>query len=156
MTPSPTSCRRPRVLAVVTLFCPPPGVVDNLMTYVPHTDGLYIWDNTPGGARITWPTAIADRIVTHRLGANVGIARALNAARRMTLAEGYDLLLTMDQDSRFRRDLPSNAPRHHGWTCRPPARRLDHPATRLDSELAERPKADCGILSTHESALATS
>ena len=104
MTPSPTSCRRPRVLAVVTLFCPPPGVVDNLMTYVPHTDGLYIWDNTPGGARITWPTAIADRIVTHRLGANVGIARALNAARRMTLAEGYDLLLTMDQDSRFDAD----------------------------------------------------
>lgn len=104
MTPSPISCRRPRVLAVVTLFCPPPGVVDNLMTYVPHADGLYIWDNTPGGARITWPAAIADRIVCHRVGTNVGIARALNAARRLALDEGYDLLLTMDQDSRFAAD----------------------------------------------------
>lgn len=104
MTPSPTSCRRPRVLAVVTLFCPPPGVVDNLMTYVPHADGLYIWDNTPGGARIIWPKAIADRIISHRIGANVGIARALNTARRIALAEGYDMLLTMDQDSRFAAD----------------------------------------------------
>lgn len=94
-----------KLYAIVTLFHPPRHVVDNLLSYVPHVDGLILWDNTPSGAHVDWPEAIRTKIIDHREGANVGIGQALNHAIDVCLADtSVTHLLMMDQDSRFMDD----------------------------------------------------
>lgn len=93
-----------KILGIVTLYNPPQEVGENLLSYAPHLDGLYLWDNTAGGCTIDemLPAEVAAKVVMHRRGRNVGIAMALNAAIDLALKEGYTHLLTMDQDSRFK------------------------------------------------------
>lgn len=92
-----------KTLGIVTLYNPPADVAANLLSYVPHLDGLYLWDNTPGGCDTDqlFPSEIKEKVVMCRRGRNVGIAQALNAAIDLALRENYTHLLTMDQDSRF-------------------------------------------------------
>lgn len=91
-----------RILGIVTLFNPPEAFLENVMSYAPHVNGLYLWDNTPGlGAQLSLPADISAKVACRRQGRNVGIARALNTAAAFALEKGYTHLLTMDQDSRF-------------------------------------------------------
>lgn len=91
-----------KLLSIVTLFHPPRHVVENLLTYVPHVDGLILWDNTHGGCQVDWPEEIRQKIVEHRKGDNVGIGQALNHAINVCLSDaGFTHLLMMDQDSAF-------------------------------------------------------
>ena len=39
-----------KLLALVTLYYPPAHITDNLLTYAEDVDGLFVWDNTPGGS----------------------------------------------------------------------------------------------------------
>ena len=64
-------------------------------------DGLFVWDNTPGGSNYQFPESISHKIVRLRQGENTGIGKALNAAAMFALDNGYTYLLTMDQDSAF-------------------------------------------------------
>lgn len=91
-----------KILGIVTLYNPPKEVGENLSSYAPFLDGLYLWDNTAGGSNVDslLPPEVAKRVLMHRRGRNVGIAMALNAAIDLALKEGYTHLLTMDQDSR--------------------------------------------------------
>ena len=93
-----------KILGIVTLYNPPKEVGENLSSYAPFLDGLYLWDNTAGGSNVDslLPPEVAKRVLMHRRGRNVGIAMALNAAIDLALKEGYTHLLTMDQDSRFK------------------------------------------------------
>ena len=90
-----------KILGIVTLYNPPKEVGENLSSYAPFLDGLYLWDNTAGGSNVDslLPPEVAKRVLMHRRGRNVGIAMALNAAIDLALKEGYTHLLTMDQDS---------------------------------------------------------
>lgn len=72
-------------LGVVTLFYPDREEVErNIDTYRDSLDELIVWDNTPG------------------TNTNDGIAKPLNHAMRKAMAEGFDMLLIMDQDSHWR------------------------------------------------------
>lgn len=90
------------VAGVVVLYQPAPEVWDNLASYAPHLDRLYVVDNTlePSDARRRCAEAVpgAECIAS---GSNLGIAAALNLAARKASDAGYRWLLTMDQDSRF-------------------------------------------------------
>ena len=90
-----------KLLALVTLYYPPAHITDNLLTYAEDVDGLFVWDNTPGGSNYQFPEAISHKIVRLRQGENTGIGKALNAAAMFALDNGYTYLLTMDQDSAF-------------------------------------------------------
>ena len=87
-----------KLLALVTLYYPPAHITDNLLTYAEDVDGLFVWDNTPGGSNYQFPESISHKIVRLRQGENTGIGKALNAAAMFALDNGYTYLLTMDQD----------------------------------------------------------
>lgn len=90
-----------KLLALVTLYYPPAHITDNLLTYAEDVDGLFVWDNTPGGSNYQFPESISHKIVRLRQGENTGIGKALNAAAMFALDNGYTYLLTMEQDSAF-------------------------------------------------------
>ena len=71
-----------KILGIVTLYNPPKEVGENLSSYAPFLDGLYLWDNTAGGSNVDslLPPEVAKRVLMHRRGRNVGIAMALNSA----------------------------------------------------------------------------
>lgn len=123
-----------RILGIVTLFNPPAAFVENVMSYAPHVEGLYLWDNTPGlGAQLSLPADIAAKVACRRQGRNVGIAKAFNDAAAFALEKGYTHLLTMNQDCRFEPGTfeayrhaieADNDPLHYAFTPR-----INRPAT---------------------------
>ena len=78
-----------KLLALVTLYYPPAHITDNLLTYAEDVDGLFVWDNTPGGSNYQFPESISHKIVRLRQGENTGIGKALNAAAMFALDNGY-------------------------------------------------------------------
>jgi len=91
---------RKQTAAVVVLYRPDSSVLDNVASYLDQVDRVYAVDNSeePDSGFEARLGSLGK--VTHlALGANLGIARALNEGARAALAEGYSWLLTMDQDS---------------------------------------------------------
>ena len=93
--------------ACVVLYNPPPSVAQNIRTYAPFFDCLYVADNTPGGYDCSDLLACLnkDKIIILRFPSNPGIAKALKTVCTMARNDGHRFLLTMDQDSWF----PDNA-----------------------------------------------
>lgn len=90
------------ILAVIILYQPDKSLLNrNVNAFINHVDKLLIWDNTPKTiARGELIEGIyEDKIIYKGVGKNVGISRVLNYAWRFAINEGYDFLLTMDQDS---------------------------------------------------------
>ncbi len=89
-----------RIAGVVVLYHPQVSSIENIKTFLPDLDVLYVFDNSPNDCM-----EVVDKIKELRhtvymsLGKNVGVAAALNYAANQAIKEGYDLLLTMDQDS---------------------------------------------------------
>lgn len=89
-----------RVAGVVILYQPPGSVLTNVQTYLKDVGVLFVWDNSPECCQSRVGTLRQfDRVVYFTEGRNVGIARALNVAAKRAMKEGFDFLLTMDQDS---------------------------------------------------------
>lgn len=97
MVNSPAS---PRIAASVTLYNSQPGCVGALATYQDQVERVYLIDNSeqPDQALIAqlthWPT-----VQYLPNGSNLGVGAALNRAARQALADGFDYLLTMDDDT---------------------------------------------------------
>jgi rhamnosyltransferase len=93
-----------RMAACVTLYHPDSEVVDNVRACLTQVERLYAVDNTEGAADT--PNGAAREIaglagvVSLPAGGNLGTAGAMNLAARRAMADGYGLLLTLDQDSR--------------------------------------------------------
>lgn len=88
------------VAAVVVLYNSVPACANHIQTYLKQVDKLYLVDNTPQG--VSWmPTflSVTDKVTYLPMGANKGIAYALNVGARQAIADGYAYLLTMDDDS---------------------------------------------------------
>ncbi len=92
-----------KLAAVVTLYNPTDDDIKNINTYLEDVDKLYIIDNTEGvdnRARIPKNSKIDYRFKNE----NVGVATALNIGAEQALNEGFDYLLTLDQDTSFNDD----------------------------------------------------
>lgn len=120
-----------KILGLVTLYNPKIGdVAGNISSYLHNVDTLIVWDNTPE-AKDTKDilTAVlgedATRMVYHTTGKNVCIAPAINHAWHYAVDNGYDMLLIMDQDSRwndfegYRRDIERLYCEHKDWVFTP-------------------------------------
>lgn len=96
----------PRIAAVVVLYRPTDELFDNLRSYSEAVDDLFLVDNTeeplPEMAARFAELPGARYLPNH---ANLGMARALNIGAEHALAAGYDLLLTLDQDSSAAPDM---------------------------------------------------
>ena len=99
--------KKTKILGLVTLYNPEfPDAVDNIMRYLPNLDLLVIWDNSPLEANIKKKILepfgeYTDKIIWHGDGKNYCIAPAINYAWHYAQENGFDLLLLMDQDSKW-------------------------------------------------------
>ena len=94
------------IVAVITFHPDVREVQKNILTYVRAVDRVLVWLNSDEMLSAEWDTpelaAAREKIVFLGAGGgNVGIGRALNEAVRMGVADGYEYILTMDQDSRW-------------------------------------------------------
>lgn len=92
----------PGTLATVVFFHPDESIFDNVRAFINDVDGLLIIDNSEPSSPLSdalkreHPNAV---VITNQQ--NRGIAVALNQSVRYATENGFDWLLTMDQDSRF-------------------------------------------------------
>ena len=87
-----------KIAAVVVLYNPDDNVQNNIKSYINGVDKVFAIDNSSedNGSKFS-----DDKIAYISNGENLGIASALNIGARKAIAEGYEWLLTMDQDSCF-------------------------------------------------------
>lgn len=90
-----------KVAASVILYNADESVVDNIKSYIDYIDFLYVVDNGNSEKVINiLATMFPDKQKIIKHTENFGIARSLNEVLRDAY-DKFDLLLTMDQDSRF-------------------------------------------------------
>lgn len=89
------------IAAVVVLYNPGTGVLDNLKSIKDRVAALFVVDNSDRGVSPVLLELMSQKNVTIiQNSGNNGIAAALNQAARSALDRGFEFLLTLDQDSR--------------------------------------------------------
>lgn len=87
---------------VVVLYHPPESLKANLLSYIKELDACFILDNSPESQVDKIEELLEAYPVEYQhFPENLGIARALNVGASWALKQGFDYLLTMDQDSSF-------------------------------------------------------
>lgn len=90
-----------KIAGIVILFYPDNKVKNNINSFLNDIDTLYVIDNTPNVVnKNILPKS--DKIIYLPQYDNIGVAKALNIAAKKAIEDGYDWLLTMDQDSKFK------------------------------------------------------
>lgn len=92
--------RKMRIAAVVVTYHPDKSLLtENIKAFIDYVDKVIIWQNSEDS--LDYLSKWKDKIILLGNGKNVFIAKALNSAISYSLENGYDFLLTMDQDSRW-------------------------------------------------------
>jgi rhamnosyltransferase len=90
----------PKIAGAAILYHPDYDVVSNIHSYIDEIAVLFVIDNSEIANReIVEQIQRFDKVEYLFNGENLGIAKALNIAAEKALENGYDYLLTMDQDS---------------------------------------------------------
>jgi len=93
-----------QIAGVVVLYHPDvPTTIENIVTYAHQVNKLYVFDNSEPSS-FDMAKALSELNIAHEYistGTNEGISKRLNEAAHKAIQEGYDFLLTMDQDSSF-------------------------------------------------------
>lgn len=91
-----------KIAGCVVLYNPPDDCIGNIETYIGLVDVLFVMDNsTKHNAELISSLKQNPKIEYTDFNANTGIAYALKIGVGKAVEKGYDLCLTMDQDSRF-------------------------------------------------------
>ncbi len=91
-----------RIAAVVTIFNPDDKVIRRIESVLPLVERFFIIDNSESVKE-----KIKDHFNEHKKveyifnGENLGIAAALNIGIKKSIEEGFQFILTLDQDSEF-------------------------------------------------------
>jgi len=91
------------IAAVVILYHPDQKTVENILSYRYYVDKIYVADNSEN-ASLSIIEAIRNQVpnsIYIHDGHNNGIAERLNQVCKLAKTEGFDFILTMDQDSSF-------------------------------------------------------
>lgn len=97
-----------RIAGVTILFNPGIEIMQNILSYLDQVERLYIIDNSDEiNKNVINNLKSFCQIIEIPNKSNVGIAAALNKAAEKALQDGFDLLLTMDQDSKVSENLVS-------------------------------------------------
>lgn len=84
-----------KIPGVVVLYNPTNGDLQNINSYIEYVDKLYVVDNSDKPLKETFDKKI-EYIFNN---GNLGIAKALNIGVEKAINDGYNWLLTLDQDS---------------------------------------------------------
>lgn len=91
-----------RLAGTVILYHPTAEMIQNILSWLPEIDILYVFDNTEtSSSKITSPLQDNPKIIYNSAGVNRGIAARLNQAAKLAISHKFSWLLTMDQDSFF-------------------------------------------------------
>lgn len=92
--------------AVVILYHPSPSVILNINSYIDELSSLYIIDNSEqkDNELLNQIKRLSPKCLLLINPSNYGIAKALNQAVELANNDGYEWLLTLDQDSFFHDD----------------------------------------------------
>ena len=92
-----------KIEAVVVFFNPTIENIENINYYIDSVDKVYVVDNTPDhdNSELIPKNTKIEYIPNKK---NIGIAEALNIGAKKALKSGAEWLLTMDQDSRFKKN----------------------------------------------------
>ena len=85
-----------KIAGVVVWYNPTKDDMNNINTYLPYLDKLYIIDNSKKENKIDKDS----KIIYIKNKDNLGVAKSLNDAAKKAIKEGYKWLLTMDQDTK--------------------------------------------------------
>ena len=89
-----------RIAAVVVLYNPDCDLISNIQSYLNQVDKLYIIDNSDKNLESEIRRIKSSVPIFYKFNnSNIGIAAALNIGINESMKEGYDYILTMDQDS---------------------------------------------------------
>ena len=91
-----------KIASVVVLYNPSQENINNISLYKKEVDRIYIVDNTDDNIKRINNT---QKLKYIKLGENKGIACALNIGAKKAIEDGYEWLLTMDQDSKMTEDI---------------------------------------------------
>lgn len=87
-----------KISGVVVLYNPDESYIENIKSYIDDLDKLYVVDNSDKKNKVPRNKKI-EYIFNN---GNLGVAKALNIACEKSINEGYDWILTMDQDTKFK------------------------------------------------------
>lgn len=90
-----------RLGGCVVLYNPGDSVLENVASYLPFLERLVAVDNSDESEGAVELLGGYDKVEIVSMGGNKGIAAALNAGCSLLLDAGFDVALTMDQDSKF-------------------------------------------------------
>lgn len=90
-----------KIAAAVILYNPTDSVIQNIEGYYSFVDKLYVFDNTEGEVVVKKDLQLLEKIEYYHEFENKGIAKRLNEACEKAINEGFEWILTMDQDSTF-------------------------------------------------------
>ena len=89
-----------KVAAVIVLYNPELSVLSNIKSYIEQVDKIYVVDNSDEIDDLLHQKIKSfNNVVYINNNNNIGIAAALNVGAKKAIEEGFDYLLTMDQDS---------------------------------------------------------
>lgn len=98
-----------KVAAVVILYNPEICVLYNLNSYINQVDKLYVVDNSNNiNCPLIEKIKCINKVEYIWNKTNIGIAAALNIGVKKAIEEGFEYLLTMDQDSEAPPNMISN------------------------------------------------
>lgn len=92
-----------KISGVVVLYNPDENVLKNIDSYIGKLDILYVVDNSPIPNDNSNKFSKNKKIKYISNGGNKGIAKALNIGAKEAIKNGSEWLLTMDQDSSFKK-----------------------------------------------------
>lgn len=90
-----------RFAGTVVLYNPEKEVLENMQTYLPFVETLYVMDNSTKEYDFLEDIKKIKKVKYISLDGNKGIAKALKVATETAISDGFDFLLSMDQDSKF-------------------------------------------------------
>ncbi len=90
-----------KIAGTVILYNPSKNIIENINSYMPYVDKIYVVDNSENqdNTNLLPKNKKVKYINNH---SNLGIAKALNIACQQAIKDGYEWILTMDQDSKFK------------------------------------------------------
>jgi rhamnosyltransferase len=95
-----------KIAAVVVIYRPSEDLLENISSYLGSVESLFLVDNTEKpDPQIAERFRRLEKVKYLANGENLGIAAGLNIGARLALQGGYQLLLTMDQDSKAEPDM---------------------------------------------------
>jgi len=95
-----------KIAATVILYYPDQHTYTNILSYIDQVEILYVLDNSEISYREMIEMLLPKSKVQYiHDGVNKGIAFRLNQAALLAIQAGFDLLLTMDQDSSFEKEV---------------------------------------------------